>query len=54
MDVSRCAEVIMTGLAKGTPEIAVGEGMEMKALWLKRFFPGAVFKKVAKMGGSKP
>ncbi len=50
MDVTRCAEVIMEGFRKGTPEIAVGEGMEMKALWLKRFFPKAVFKKVAQMG----
>ena len=49
MDVTRCAEVIMDGFRKGTAEIAVGEGMEMKALWLKRFFPGVVFKKVAKM-----
>jgi NADP-dependent 3-hydroxy acid dehydrogenase YdfG len=49
MDVTRCARVIMEGFRKGTPEIAVGEGMEMKALWLKRFFPGAVFKKVEKM-----
>jgi len=49
MDVTRCAEVIMDGFRKGTPEIAVGEGMEMKALWLKRFFPKAVFKKVAGM-----
>jgi NADP-dependent 3-hydroxy acid dehydrogenase YdfG len=49
MDVTRCAQVIMEGFRKGTPEIAVGEGMEMKALWLKRFFPGIVFKKVAKM-----
>ena len=49
MDVTRCAHVIMEGFRKGTPEIAVGEGIEMKALWLKRFFPGAVFKKVAKM-----
>lgn len=49
MDVTRCAGVIMDGFRKGVPEIAVGEGMEMKALWLKRFFPRAVFKKVEKM-----
>jgi NADP-dependent 3-hydroxy acid dehydrogenase YdfG len=49
MDVNRCAQVIIEGFRKGTPEIAVGEGMEMKALWLKRFFPGTVFKKVARM-----
>jgi short-subunit dehydrogenase len=49
MDVNRCAQVIMEGFRKGMPEIAVGEGMEMKALWLKRFFPKVVFKKVAGM-----
>ena len=49
MDVTRCAGVIMDGFRKGIPEIAVGEGMEMKALWLKRFFPRTVFKKVEKM-----
>jgi dehydrogenase/reductase SDR family protein 7 len=49
MDVTRCAEVIMKGFRKGTPEIAVGEGIEMKALWLKRFFPRLVFRTVAKM-----
>lgn len=49
MDVSRCAKVIMTGFRKGTPEIAVGEGLEMKALWLKRLFPRLLFKKVASM-----
>jgi len=49
MDVTRCAEVIMNGFGKGTPEIAVGEGMEMKALWLKRFFPKLVFKQAARM-----
>ena len=49
MDVTRCAEVIMDGFRKGTPEIAVGEGMEMKALLLKRLIPRAVFKKVEGM-----
>lgn len=49
MDVTRCAEVIMRGFRKGTPEIAVGEGFEMKALLIKRFFPGLVFKKTARM-----
>lgn len=49
MDVDRCAEVIMEGFRKGKPEIPVGEGMEMKALFLKRFFPRAVFKKVEGM-----
>ena len=49
MDVTRCAQAIMDGLRKGKPEIAVGEGMEMKALWLKRFFPGKVFKLTEQM-----
>jgi NADP-dependent 3-hydroxy acid dehydrogenase YdfG len=49
MDVTRCAEVIMQGFHKGTPEIAVGEGMEMKALVMKRFFPRLVFKKAASL-----
>jgi len=49
MEVNRCAQVILEGFRKGTPEIAVGEGPEMKALWLKRFFPRLVFKKVAEM-----
>jgi NAD(P)-dependent dehydrogenase (short-subunit alcohol dehydrogenase family) len=51
MDVTRCAEVIMQGFRKGTPEIAVGEGMEMKALWMKRLFPKTVFKLAARMAG---
>jgi short-subunit dehydrogenase len=49
MDVNRCAEVIMRGFHKGVPEIPVGEGLEMKALWLKRLFPRLIFKKVADM-----
>jgi dehydrogenase/reductase SDR family protein 7 len=54
MDVTRCAEVIMDGFRRGTPEIAVGEGMEMKALWLKRFFPSKVFKLAEKMAADNP
>jgi short-subunit dehydrogenase len=46
MNVDKCAKVILTGLRKGKPEIPVGEGMEMQALWLKRFFPRVVFSKV--------
>ena len=49
MDVDRCAAVILKGLKKGKPEIPVGEGFEMHALWIKRFFPGIVFKKAAEM-----
>jgi NADP-dependent 3-hydroxy acid dehydrogenase YdfG len=49
MDAMRCAEVIIEGLRKGKPEIPVGDGPEMKALLLKRLFPGAVFRRVAAM-----
>jgi dehydrogenase/reductase SDR family protein 7 len=54
MDVTRCAEVIMEGFRKGQPEIPVGEGLEMKALWLKRFFPAKAFQMAAKMAEKKP
>lgn len=49
MDVNRCADVIVAGLRRGKPEIPVGEGFEMKALWIKRLFPGIVFRKTAGM-----
>jgi len=49
MDVDRCAETIMKGFLKGTAEIAVGEGKEMQALWIKRLLPGLLFKRVALM-----
>jgi len=47
MDVDRCAKVILDGFRKGTPEIAVGDGPEMKALWIKRLAPGLIFKQAA-------
>lgn len=50
MDVNRCAEIIMQGFRKGKMEIAVGKGMEMHALWLKRFFPSLVLKLASKIG----
>lgn len=50
MDVTRCAEVIMKGFRKGTPEIAVGKGAEMHALWLKRLFPRLVFRLAERVG----
>lgn len=53
MDVDRCAAAILEGFRKGRPEIAVGDGPEMKALWLKRLFPGLVFKKVAAMAAPR-
>lgn len=49
MDPDSCARVILDGFRKGTPEIAVGDGPEMKALWLKRLFPKLVFARVAAM-----
>jgi len=44
MSAHECAKVILTGLKKATPEIAVGSGPEMHALWVKRFFPNLLFK----------
>lgn len=44
MEADACAKVIMKGFAKGKPEIAVGVGMEMQTLWIKRFFPKSLFK----------
>ncbi|MGK2924153.1 MAG: SDR family oxidoreductase [Lysobacterales bacterium] len=52
MDVTRCARVILSGLRKRRPEIAVGEGTEMQALWLKRLSPRLLFKVVEKMARS--
>lgn len=49
MDTDRAAAVILKGLAKGKPEIPVGQGFEMHALWIKRFFPGLIFKKTASL-----
>lgn len=51
MAATRCAEVILQGFRKGTPEIAVGKGMEMHALWVKRFFPRTLFRLAARMAG---
>lgn len=48
MSADECAKVIMRGFEKGKPEIAVGRGMEMHALWLKRLSPKLIFKLVAK------
>lgn len=39
LTVADCARIVLDGLAKKEPEINVGEGKAMKALWLKRFFP---------------
>jgi len=50
MDVTACAKVIMKGFKAGKREISVGDGREMKALWVKRFFPNLLFKMIEKMG----
>ncbi len=50
MDVDKAADVIMQGFSKGKKEIPVGEGREMQALLLKRFFPNKLFKMVEKIG----
>jgi len=50
MEVGSCAKVIMKGFHAGKREIAVGKGAEMKALWVKRFFPNLLFRMVEKMG----
>ncbi|MDZ4731519.1 MAG: SDR family oxidoreductase [Xanthomonadales bacterium] len=50
MDVDECAKVIMKGFRKGKMEIPVGSGIEMHALWIKRFFPGLILKLASKTG----
>ncbi len=50
MDVDQCAAVIMQGFQRGKMEIAVGSGIEMHALWIKRFFPSLVLKLSSKIG----
>lgn len=49
MDADACAEMVIKGLGRGKPEIPVGKGTEMHALWLKRLAPGLIFKWTAKM-----
>lgn len=44
MDVTACASAIVQGLADGIEEIAVGEGIEMSLLDLKRQDPTATFR----------
>lgn len=48
MQAEECAKVIVKGLCKQKPEIPVGKGMEMHALWIKRFFPNFLFKLMLK------
>jgi hypothetical protein len=48
MDVNKCAKVIVEQMNKGTKEIAVGEGLSLLALKIKRFFPNILFNMMAK------
>ena len=48
MSAEACAQIIIDGLSKGKPEIPVGDGMEMHALWIKRFFPKLLNKLMVK------
>lgn len=50
MDPDEAARAILKGLRRGRLEIAVGEGIEMHALWLKRFFPGLVLRLASRFG----
>jgi len=47
MSAQECAEVVVRGMQKGKSEIAVGKGVEMSALWLKRLLPGTLLKVMA-------
>jgi short-subunit dehydrogenase len=48
MDVNQCAKVIIKGFKRRKPEISVGKGFEMNALWVKRYFPNWLLKIAAK------
>ena len=50
MDPDKAAQRILRGMKRSKAEIAVGEGIEMHALWLKRFFPGLVLRLASKIG----
>lgn len=54
MDVSRCAQIIVDGLASGLDEIAVGEGDEMDLLKLKRSDPEKAFRLMESMAEQIP
>ncbi len=47
MNVDKAASVIFNGVQAGRDEIPVGEGKEMKALWIKRFWPAKLIQMVA-------
>ena len=49
ISAAEAADEILAGLRAGKPEVPVGRGLEMQALWLKRLAPRYVFRRVAKM-----
>jgi len=49
ISAAEAAAEILAGLRAGKPEIPVGRGLEMQALWLKRLVPRYVFRRVANM-----
>lgn len=49
ISAAEAADEILAGLRAGKPEIPVGRGLEMQALWLKRLAPRYVFRRVAAM-----
>ncbi len=50
MDPDEAARRILAGMRKGKMEIPVGKGIEMHALWLKRFFPKLVLRLANRVG----
>jgi dehydrogenase/reductase SDR family member 7B len=53
MDVNKAAAVILGAVSSGKREIPVGDGPEMQALWLKRFLPNMLFKRVEAMAAKR-
>lgn len=47
MSAEQCALKIITGVEKGKEELFIG-GKELKAVWIKRFFPGLFSKLIKK------
>lgn len=46
---AHCAEVVLSGLVKGKHEINIGLRSPMQGLWLKRFAPGILMRKMTRM-----
>jgi len=47
--VDQCARRIIRGIQSGTPELLIARGKEKLAVYVKRIFPGLLFKMVNKM-----